>query len=366
MGKEENIEFQAVSYDDVKNGIRFENDNYGLAAYLTKTRINTFFANPNLKDYSECLMSIERVNGIIAGRSMLFPSKVKIGEEIFPCQTSSTLDVPEEYRSLGLGANLFYFLSRLTPYDYVICSGISEMALPLYKAMKYHLFGFPRMMYLCDSRPLMESYGLKGVVLKMASGVINSVLRIKTKNLRRKSEKLSSRYKIVKDAIVPQWVDKMVLKDGHKYGECHDREWLQWNLDYNFKGDKEDIQSFYSIYYNERPIGFFMTKERYRKEAGGKLKDFILGAIVEWGSSDSSLLCEGDIVKLAFGTFSHDVDIIEFATCDMTTVKEMKKHWFIKHGYAHIAFKDKTKKLKDASDINLWRIRYGYADVILT
>ena len=31
-----------------------------------------------------------------------------------------------------------------------------------------------------------------------------------------------------------------------------------------------------------------------------------------------------------------------------------------------IGLKDKKKAYKDASDINLWRVRYGYADVILT
>ena len=35
-------------------------------------------------------------------------------------------------------------------------------------------------------------------------------------------------------------------------------------------------------------------------------------------------------------------------------------------GCANITFKDKKKQYKDASDINLWRIRYGYADVLLT
>ena len=98
MNKENKIEFQAVSYNDIKNGIEFKNDKYGLAAYLTKTRIKTFFANPNLQNFDECLMSLERVDGIIAGRSMLFATKIKINEEIYPCQSGSTLDVPEEYQ----------------------------------------------------------------------------------------------------------------------------------------------------------------------------------------------------------------------------------------------------------------------------
>lgn len=44
----------------------------------------------------------------------------------------------------------------------------------------------------------------------------------------------------------------------------------------------------------------------------------------------------------------------------------MKVCGFISHGCANIAFKDKKKQYKDASDINLWRICYGYADALLT
>ena len=109
-----------------------------------------------------------------------------------------------------------------------------------------------------------------------------------------------------------------------------------------------------------------MTKERYRSEAGGRLHNFILGAIVEWGSYDESLLSESDLNLLALTTFTKEVDIIEFASADMDTINKMKLHGFIKHGDARIGFRDKKKKYKDASDIKNWRIRYGYADLILT
>jgi hypothetical protein len=159
----------------------------------------------------------------------------------------------------------------------------------------------------------------------------------------------------------------MVLNDGHKYMEVHDHQWLQWNLDNNFKGDKEDVQSFYAVYKGGRPVGFFMTKERYRKEAGGKLKNIILSAIVEWGiDKDCKSLCESTLYKMAFSTFSSKSDIIEIATDDDITCSKMKKWGFIKHGFAHIAFKDRKKECQDAKDIKNWRIRYGYADVILT
>ena len=148
--------------------------------------------------------------------------------------------------------------------------------------------------------------------------------------------------------------------------EAHDHKWLQWNLDCNFRGLPRDIQSFYIIKKGNEPIGFFMTKERFREKAGGALKNVHIGSIVEWGSKDEKKLGESEIYKMALTTFSADVDIIEAATADNDTVKKMKMCGFIPHGFAHIGLKDKKKAYKDASDINLWRVRYGYADVILT
>jgi hypothetical protein len=46
-------------------------------------------------------------------------------------------------------------------------------------------------------------------------------------------------------------------------------------------------------------------------------------------------------------------------------VKEMRKDLFLQRKMAHIMMKDKKKQFKDAVDINLWRVRYGYGDTIL-
>ena len=69
-------------------------------------------------------------------------------------------------------------------------------------------------------------------------------------------------YSIRKESVVPEWAGEMCLNDGHKYAEYHDTAWLQWCLTHNLSGQPEDIQSFYSIYKNDKPVGFFLTKQR--------------------------------------------------------------------------------------------------------
>lgn len=289
-----------------------------------------------------------------------------VEDDIYAATSGTTLDVPVSMRHLALGADLIYYYALETNTKYVISSGISDMALPLYKKLRFHILSFPRMMLLCNARSIIESKGLSGLPLKILAGLINVPIKIFLSFLRWKSKNLLARFKVVRTTKIPNWVDDITVRDGHKYMEVHDCNWLQWNLDYNFKGDKNDIQSFYCIYKRNKPIGFFMTKERYRENAGGKLKNIVLGAIVEWGFYPHCELNEEIIYKMALSTFSKNVDIIEFASADVDTCKKMKNFGFIKHGDANIALKDKTKKCKDASNIDLWRIRYGYADVILT
>mgnify|MGYP007025061347 CR=1 FL=1 len=58
--------------------------------------------------------------------------------------------------------------------------------------------------------------------------------------------------------------------------------------------------------------------------------------------------------------------MIEFASDNPETVKKMKKKGFIPFGLAHVVFKDKKKKYPEAKKPENWRLRLGYADVILT
>ena len=77
-----------------------------------------------------------------------------------------------------------------------------------------------------------------------------------------------------------------------------------------------------------------------------------------------SIINESDIILLALGNFSSNVEIVVTATADTASASKIRKYGFIQHGYSHIALKDNTKQFRDADDINLWRIRLGYADYI--
>lgn len=359
---------QIITFQDYQTGnYQLYDDRYQIAAYvLTPSRIAAAFNCPFNISKNYCAFFFINVDGIIAARSQLFGTQFYAKGKVIPAGSGSSLETAEPYRKSGVGAEVMLFFATNKEYDFFIASGISQEALPLYYKLRFYVLEFPRLMLIRNSRSILERGGLKGFALNAASRLINIPLNLLYSFGVMKGKRLIKKYEVEKVTHVPEWVDDIVLNDGHEYMELHDHRWLQWNLDYNFRGLSLDIQSFYTIKKDGIPLGFFMTKERFREKAGGKLKNILIGSIVEWGSADENILSETDIYKLSLTTFSSNLDIIETATANKRSVKEMLYCGFIPHGYAHIALKDKKKQYKDASDIRRWRIRYGYADVILT
>ena len=359
------ISSRVYNYSDLKKGIVCNHDDFGIFSKCTPSMRETLLNNPNLIDDSHPFMYLSTVDDVAGGIAMWFPTKLKAGNDIGNAEAGTTLEVYEEYRKLAIGADITVYPITSGSFNFLIYAGISEMALKLYKKLKFQIFEYPRAMRLLNSRPIIESIGLHGLLLKLSSFIINIGLKIYNTVIDLFCPSYKS-FRIEKLTSVPQWVDDIVLNDGHKYMEVHDYRWLQWNLDYNFYHKKGDLQSFYAVKQGDKPVAFFMTKERFRALAGGKLKNIITGSIMEWGISKESSLTEADLYTMAIKTFSKSVDIIEFATDDINTLRIMKRRGFLPHGYAHIAIKDLKKKYKDSEDMNLWRIRFGYTDVFLT
>lgn len=356
------IEQIIINYQDLSNGtLSLSDDRYGIAAYvLTPSRRKSLLECPFIEDpQNTCAIYFVDVDGVIAGREAYYHTRLKVGNEIFTAETGTAFEVEESYRKYAIGVDIT--MAAFTRSKLFIGAGVSPMALPLDRKLKFHVLEFPRIMSLRNSRCILESKHIS-----FLTGLVNIPLRLFNKYIIYKANKLAGNYNIKKEIDVPVWVDDIVNNDNHKYAEYHDRKWLQWNLNNNFRGLTQDIQSFYSIYENGIPVGYYMIKERFRDKIGGILNNVLIGSVVEWGVTKETCLKESDIILLSLRNFSKNIDIIETASSDSETIKTCKKYGFIPHGNANIVFKDRTKQFKDASDISLWRVRYGYGDVILT
>ena len=356
---EQAMESYIVTYKELREGgFTLPDGRPGLAASgISPAMAEALAACPFVQDDTVAAYLVLS-DGAVVGKEVYFTTRIKLGDEILDAESASSLSVAPAYRQLAVGADIVmatFLRSRL-----FIGAGVSEMALPLDRKLKFHVLEFPRLMQLRNAKPLLAARHLSWL-----GGVANLPLGWFHKLLLRKAGRLARKFRIEQVSTVPGWVDDIVLRDGHKYAECHDHKWLQWNLDHRFNDHPRNRQAFFCVFQDGEPLGFYMLKERFKEKAGG-LENVLVGSLVEWGSRDEGRLTESDLLLLSLRGFSPEVDIVETATADENAARSVRKYGFIPHGKANIVFKDRTKKYADAADMGQWRVRFGCGDVILT
>ena len=362
-----NYTYKRITYKELKDGTYKnayipQDDKLPVTSHLTSSFRDAMIACPNNNDDSKTFMHLfVDEEGKEIGRDIRFGTRIKAGNRVYDAGSGCGFEVIEEYRKEGFGADLIIIAMQNNEYDILLGAGLSQMAFPLHRKLKYHLFEVPQYYTVRHARYVFRSLGLKSwlslgwFILQKLKDIPNYV----------KYNKLKKRFIIKKETIIPEWVNEMVANDGHQFMEVHDRDWFQWNLDHNTNGFDEDIQSFYSILdNNNNPLGFFMTKERLIKKPG-RNHGYIIGTVVEWESSDKHVLSEADINLLAIPTFSKNVDAIFTLACESDTANQLKSMGFRKRAPFIVSIKDKKKLLENIGDQNQWRLRYGMTNMII-
>lgn len=356
------ITYRELRDGSYKNAYIPQDEKFPVTSHLTPCLRDALIACPaNNDDAKTSIYVYMDEDRKEIGRVYLFGTRIKGKDEIYDAQAGLGFEVIEEYRCESVGAELMLYTTQNNEYDFVLAAGISLMVLPMYRKLRYHLFEVPQFYKVRSVRYAFRSLRFKSWIY------LGRYIVRKFKDIpdQAKLKRLRQKYIIKKETIVPEWVTEMVANDGHQFMEVHDKEWLQWNLDYNTYGYKQDIQAFYSIYdNNNRPMGFFMTKERIIKKAGPN-NGFVIGTVVEWESIDKSMLSETDINLLAIHSFSKNVDVIFTLACESDTENQLMKMGFIERATFKVGVKDKKKQLKDIGNKDLWRLRYGMTNMII-
>lgn len=356
-----------ISYQQLRDDSRLDfDDTLGMVSkYLIPSVKRTLLANPNLNDDSLSAMNLIVSDGVVVGRNMLMPTKVKAGNDCFAAQSGGSYEVSEAYRGHGFGKLAFRDSIFNAEFDIYIGQLYSTTAIDIIKKLGLIVFELPSFYKLCRSRTILESKGIRGLPLMFSAAIIDSVLKLLDIPSRYRLNKLKTKYIVKRVSVIPEWVDEITLHDGHEYMEVHDTNWLQWCLDNRFTECPRDKQSFFAVFdKEEKPKGFFMTKVRF-DEKQGKYKRITRGTIVEWGSCNESELSEVDLNLLAAYSFDSDVDNITTVLSNAMYEKNLKKIGFLRHGNYQMSIKPGCLKRDTVSDQNKWRIRYGGCNTIV-
>ena len=356
-----------LSYGELRDNakIAFDDRFRMISEYLSESVKNTLFANPNLVADTQSAVNLVVCDGIIVGRNMLMPTKLKIRDKYCFAQSGGSYEICDKFRGKGLGTKAFKDSIYNSEYDLYIGQLYSSAAAAIVKKLGLIIFELPAFYKLCNSRIVFEAKGFKGLPLKLCAKCADVALKIiDIPNIYR-LKKIRKRFCVKKLDSVPEWVNEMTLHDGHEFMEVHDTHWLQWCLDYKFTSHPRDTQSFFAVYDKKgEPKGFFMTKERFEKSQG-IYRNIVRGTIVEWGSSDENLLSEADLNLMAVFSFDKDVDNITTVLASRSHEKKLKRMGFIRHGNYQMSVKPGRTECEDLCNPNKWRIRYGGCNTII-
>ena len=356
------VALQNIAYGQLReNTWLTANDNFGLAAFIDTNVRQTILDNPNNIDASKTAVLLVIDNGIVVGRSLLYGTKIKCGNETIDAQSFGSIEVHESQRGKGLGTRIARYSLDNDEYPVFLCSLLSESCDSIMKKTECVLFYFPELVKIINMEAAFACRGVKGLPLKLCKGLCNLFLGVLNIPTKAKISRLKKKYSLKKEKDIPEWAGDMCMNDGHKYAELHDKAWLRWNLNNNLTGKHEDNQYFYSIYKGEKPVGFFFTKERLRNDVSNEM---IIGTLCEWASVDDEL-SEADINLLAFETFDKKCYYIRTVTNDSIIVKKLRKIGFVRHGEMQMGFKDKLGQYPDMVNQSNWRIRFACCNSIL-
>ena len=187
-----NVVLQRITYKDLRDQTwTSADDNYGMVSeYLTSSVRTTLLSNPNLDDESKSAITILICDGIIAGRNMLMPTKLKINDEIIMAQTGGSYEIAEQLRGHGLGTVAFRDSIMNSEYDFYIGQLYSTAAAAIVQKLGLIIFELPSYYKLCNSRSFLEANGLHGISLKLGTTIINAVLKLI--NIKEDKDKISS------------------------------------------------------------------------------------------------------------------------------------------------------------------------------
>lgn len=354
------ISYLPVTFQDAINGTQIEGDVFGVAKRsLMGARREAFLSNPCLNNKDSLMLLLAQADGVVCGKRMYYPTRMMANGEIVNTIGGSNYYVHPDYRKYAIGGALIMHAAKKAN-NFMLSGGCSPDSLKIYEAMKAGIFQFPQLKLPMKPFACFHYSGIKGIVLSLREIFYNAPYYLKGKKSIRASFEKSKRFVVREVKEVPEWAGEMVKNDAHPYKELHDRQWLQWNLGYNFCGDAStgNIQKFLEFYHDDKPVGFALLTERKRNGV-------TVGCVQEWQSADESLLSESEIYYLSIQHFSKNVSYIKIATVSEAVIDEMKKNGFRDDGMANIVFKDLLKKYEDINDISKWRIRLGYADVIM-
>lgn len=300
------------------------------------------------------------------GSIICFPIILTVYNKQFTCNGGSSLYVNPQYRGYGIGTKLSIKRLNISTNKISLAAGLSHMSLPIYKKLGCTVFYPERYAIIVNSRILFSRW-LKGFLLKTISNLANIIFRIPIYKNSIRVKYLSKNFSTINVKRATPEIEKIFNADSHPFKELHNTSWFNWHLNNSFSDNPQSCQNLYFVKKGKDIIGFFMTKIRFKENAAqGKLRNLLVGTIIEWGSINQSIITDKDLCTLAIDKLSKCVDIIDIITDNKDTISHLKKIGCKRNGNGNFAVyvgeNSPLMQYPEYKNQKNWRIRPATSD----
>ena len=369
--KKFSIECRKLSELDAYKGIRTSE---GDRAYIAPHYRKALRENPFCMSTDVACQKVGYVGGKIGGTEIQFPLLLSLdGQEVLGGSGSLT-QVDEWARSSGLGLAISDVEQPDPAYNPVLGegAGLSQIAVKVHRCIGYQVFEYPRLVMLLKSRAVVEMK-LKGLLAIIVSRLVDVCFWFYAKCIVALSCFAARRTRLIQvdssnneDLAI---LEKFTAPGEARFAEVHNAQWFKWILTNSFSENGKTLA--YIVHELGEPIGFFMVKTRFHKQASHRgFKNVWLGSVIEWGCAEGKLRkILWRIVRWAAES-RKELDAIEFPA------QEFEVQRFFKHlGWRHIGEANFCYKICPDSgfaeppgmnEARNWRIRPAMGDVGLS
>lgn len=335
--------------------------------YFTKCQKDVFVANPFAELDDPALLLAVRGDEVL-GSVFTFPLEISLKSgRLFKVCAGSTLFVNPKSRGMGIGSSLTIRRLQLTKDKIAIASGLSGMSLPIFKKKGFDVFPLKRYIFLKNSRPVIEMFFTRGYLVKIGTIVTNCFVSLWRLLLQFQVGLIYKGLSVIEILEATQEVEDIVNQDKSLFRENHTKEWFNWVLKGGFVDDYRSKQHLFLVKDEEKTIAFFMTKERFHKEASHRgFKNVILGSVIEWGILENIKLTENQLLLLALLSFGKHVDAVEICSAYDSINRFLKHRLLIQVGESNFAIKaaddSPLQQYPEYHKQGSWRIRPAASD----
>lgn len=330
-------------------------------------------ANPFVVSAESPAYKIGIVDGRVGGTAYIFPTRIlSDGKEVLSA-SGSELKVEAWARHSGLGFGMCDFDPDMRDGNHVIFEGgcISQIAVKVHRFMGYRIFEYPRLVMLLKSRAVVEmkiknwlakpiSWILDGCIW-IYSHIISFVGRVRTIDVKVVDVNAS-------DDVQLSILGKMTETTGTRFAEVHNEKWFRWVLSNSYSSDGP--AKAYLMFKKDKPIGFFMAKERFHEQASHRgFKNVWLGSVIEWECLPryENKLLWGIILWVM--KQRKKLDAVEFPVYEEFAKKFLRRLGWQHVGDANFCYRIRPnssfKEPEGMNDPANWRLRPGMGDVAL-